>query len=537
MRILGIYGATGPWEHDPGAALVCDGVIQAVCEEERYLRIKSPWGRLPIESIAACLRATGLNMEDVDLVVHPGVIHEALPGRVASYISHYFGWCPPVRVIHHHIAHLASAYFCSGFEEAMCLSYDGYGDGVSVALARGSRRGGIEVLESLPKEASLGVFYSAITSYLGFRVSEDEYKVMGLAPYGREGAADLSEFVRYEDEGYEVSAAMYRDGHLSVTNDEPIYSDALVKALGPPRRPTSQIEQRHRDVAHAAQLALENCAEALVRRLHRRTGFDSLCIAGGVGLNCSNNAKIDRLPFVRRTFVQPAASDRGLALGCALQAAFELGEPASGALKHAHLGSGYDDDLVAADLDHFGVRHENLSDPAATAAELVAAGRVIGWYQGRAEFGPRALGHRSILADPRNQDMKDRVNRLVKRRESFRPFAPSVLLERATELFDVRGESPFMTFSVPTVDSWRERLGAVTHVNGTARIQTVHPDADPLFHRLIEHFGHLTGVPAVLNTSFNGRGEPIVETPRDCAAMFASSGLDAIIMGRHLVRK
>ena len=536
MNILGIYGGVTLGQHDPAAALICEGSLAAVCEEERQIRVKSPLGCLPVKSIGACLQEAGLTMSDIDLIVHPGETYEDMPDRINQYLRHYFGHCPPIRMIHHHVAHIASAFFCSGFDEAMCLSYDGYGDRVSAALAIGNRSCGIRMLETRERENSLGVFYSTMTSYLGFQVSEDEYKIMGLAAYG-EDETDLSSFIRPTADGYKVSTTLFRPDYLTCSDFEPLYSNALVEALGPGRRPEEPITRRHIGVAFAAQKSLERCAASLVTYLNSKCALDSLCIAGGVGLNCSANWVLSQLPFVRRLFVQPAASDRGLALGCALQGAFENGVQLNGKLEHVFLGPTYREDDISRALELTGCRFSELTDPPAEAAKLLAEGRIIGWYQGRAEFGPRALGNRSILADPRDVRMKDEINARVKFREEFRPFAPSALEERSKELFEMDGPSPFMTVAFPVRESWRDRLPAVTHVNGTARVQTVSKTTGASYHRLISEFDKLTGVPAVLNTSFNVRGQPIVENPLDAISTFAGTGLDALIMGPFIVFK
>jgi carbamoyltransferase len=536
MNVLGLYGCVTMGEHDPAAALVCDGRIVAACEEERFLRVKSPAGVLPVESIRACLRMAGLRMEDVDLVAHPGEIYEDMPERIGRYLPHYFGHAPPVQMVNHHLAHGASAYYCSGFERAMCLSYDAYGDRMSAMLAVGTPEGGVQALETRPRESSLGLFYAAITSFLGFLVGEDEYKVMGLAPYGRPGV-DLSAFVDLEPGGYRVDMDFFPSYWPWTVNAEPFYSQRLVDLLGPPRRPGEPITAHHQDIAFAAQRTLERSSAALVAHLHERTGLTDLCLAGGCALNCTANQALLALPFVHRLFVQPASSDRGLALGCALQAAFEAGDPVRAPLTRAALGPEYGAPEIRTVLDETGTEYEEVADPAAAAAALLAEGKIIGWFQGRSEFGPRALGHRSILADPRAASVKDEINRRVKYREGFRPFAPSVLEERASELFEMDGASPFMTVTYPVAEGWRDRLQGVTHVDGTSRVQTVSCGEEPLYHRLIREFERLTSVPAVLNTSFNVRGQPIVETPLDALATFAGTGLDALIIGSFLVRK
>jgi carbamoyltransferase len=532
MIILGIYGGTNPGQHDPAAALIIDGEIIAVCEEERYLRIKSAWGRLPIRAIGACLRIASITMAEVDLVVTSGITHSGLVDRTRTYLIHHFGACPQIEVINHHEAHLASAFYPSGFERAMCLSYDGYGDEISTVLAVGDGAR-LDVLETYPWENSLGVFYSAVTSYLGFEPSQDEYKVMGLASFGSPGI-DLSHLLQPTAYGYEVDAShCFRTAHASLGNDEPLYGPGFAQ-MGPARNSSQPLERRHADLAYAAQCLLEESAHALVRRLISLTGLNELCLAGGVALNCTVNGVLAARPDIYQLWVQPAASDRGLALGCALHGAVALGGAPRPVLTTAALGGAYLASEMAAVAQMSGIPTRRLSDPPKSTAHQLERGQVVGWYEGRSEFGPRSLGYRSILADPRSGAMRARVNDRIKFRESFRPFAPAILEERAGELFGMTAPSPFMTINYPVAPDWRSSLEAVVHVDGTSRVQTV---ADGPFRAVIEEFEAMTGVPAVLNTSFNVRGEPIVESPRDAVATFAGSGLDALVMGDLLLEK
>ena len=534
MNVLGVHSGFTMGQHDPAAALICDGKLVAACEEERFVRVKSARGCLPIESIRACLRQAGLTLSDVDLIVHPGESFEDMPIRLKSYLDHYFGCSPRIRMINHQLAHLASAFFCSGFDKAMCLSYDAYGDRLSAALGMASNSG-IEILETRGRENSLGNFYASMTSYLGFVVSEDEYKVMGLAAYGEE-EVDLSPFVQPTSDGYLINTEFLPEDYLNTNMYEPFYSSKLTKLLGPSRISNEPITLRHKNIAFATQKALELCAVSLIKHLHTRTGLDSLCIAGGIGLNCSANYVIRQLPFIRRFFVQPASSDRGLALGCALYGAYENGFTIS-ELGDVFKGPTYTEEQKRQALELVGFEYVELPDPAGKAAQLLSEQKIIGWYQGRSEFGPRALGNRSILADPSQARMKDEINRRVKFREEFRPFAPSVLEERAKDLFDIPETSPYMTVAYPVRPQWANRLQAITHVNGTARVQTVSRNSAPSYHRLISEFQRLTGIPAVLNTSFNVKGQPIVETPLDALSTFAATGLDALFIGPFMVAK
>jgi len=521
--------------HDPSAALVVDGRVVAVAEEERFNRVKTGRGYLPARSIATCLRTGGLTLKDIDLVASTGeTVQEELSKRIGLFLQHYFGDSAEVICINHQLAHAASAYFCSDFDDAMVLSYDGWGDRISSMLAVGTG-GGLKVLETRPAENSLGTFYSTMTSFLGFRPLRDEYKVMGLAAYGEPGI-DLSAFACPTATGYNADPAFTRRTFPVRCFDEPSYSSRLVELLGDSRRPDAPIEKRHKDLAFATQETLERCAVSLVRYLHQLTGFSSLCLAGGIALNCRANAALLREDFVQRLFVQPAASDRGLALGAAQWISKTHGATLTRPA-HAFMGPAYTDREIENALKLAGLSFTQVEDPAAEAARRIADGAIVAWFHGRSEHGPRALGHRSILADPRQPAMKDKINARIKFREEFRPFAPAVLEECAADLFLVDAPSPFMTITYPVRDHWKDRLGAVTHVDGTARIQTVNAEHAPMFHRLISHFRDLTGVPTVLNTSFNARGEPIVETPADAVATFSSVGLDDLFIGPFHCRK
>ena len=534
MNILGISSGVTLNQHDPGAALICDGELIACCEEERFVRVKSPRGYLPIYSVNACLKEAGLKLADIDLIAHPGETYEDMPERIRLYCQHYFGAVPKIELINHQLAHLASAFYASGFDESICLSYDAVGDRLSVAFGVGNSAG-IKVLETRGQDKSLGIFYAITTSFLGFQVSEDEYKVMGLAAYGEPGI-DLSSFVSVKEDDYFINTDFFERNPPHKSVYEPFYNQKLIDLLGPPRKPGEPITQHHKNIAYAAQKTLEKCATTLVGQIHRKTGIDSIALAGGVALNCSANLAISQLPFIKRIFVQPAASDRGLPFGCALQAAHENGTPVRG-LRDVYGGPRYNSDQVLEALKIVGAAYEEPEDLPALTAKLLEEGKIIGLWQGRSEFGPRALGNRSILADARSAKMRDEVNARIKFREEFRPFAPAVLEEQASELFEMDAPSPYMTVAFPVRDSWKERLGAVTHVNGTARVQTVNKEINPLFHAIIERFFELSGVPAVLNTSFNVRGQPIVETPLDALGTFYSTGLDALVLDRYLIRK
>lgn len=535
MNILGLHGGFSLNQHDPAAALIIDGELIACVEEERLYRIKTPRGFLPIEGIKAVLKQADLTINDIDLVSHPGETYDDAPKRIQKYLVHHFGYAPPVRMINHQTAHLASAFFHSGFEKAMCLSYDAIGDRISAALATGSREDGINVLETRGLEASIGMFYATMTSFLGFQPGEDEYKVMGLAAYGQP-KYDLSPFLTAASDGPCLNLDYLHNEISSLSVFEPFYGEKLCELAGPPRLKDAPVTERHRNIAASTQRAMEEAAIALITHLHGLTGESKLCLAGGVALNCSANNRLRKLPFLGDLFVQPAASDRGLAFGCALMAAFDENEDLK-PIRHVFYGPSRSEDEMKAAFAVTGIDAVEVADPAVTAAEMIADGNIVGWFQGRSEFGPRALGHRSILANPTLPKMRDEINARVKFREEFRPFAPSVIEERADEIFHMPGPLPYMTVAVDVRDGWGERLPSITHVNGTARVQTVNAHVDALYHRLIEATGDRTGVPVVLNTSFNIKGQPIVERPIEALSTLFGTGMDAMVMGPFLIRK
>lgn len=536
MNILGLHSGATINQHDPGAALVCDGVLVAACEEERLLRIKSPRGFLPIRSIKYCLEIAGLRFDEIDLIIHPGTSHKGVADRIEHYLTHYFGSSPKIRLINHQLAHIAGAYYASDFDQAMCMSYDSYGDQLSGATAIGDNSG-IKILDTIPHNNSLGTFYGTMTIYLGFLGGEDEYKVMGLAAYGKEGV-DLSPFASTTSEGYNIDVDnMCRHIVPNATVFEAHYSEKLLNLLGGPRRlPEGPVSQFDCDVAFAAQRTLEKCISSLATKLHKETGLRKLCVSGGVALNCVANHVLLKLPFIDEIYICPPATDRGLAFGCALEGANMVGERISGK-QHMYLGREYSNDDIQEALWLTGQSFRKSDNPMREAATMLFDGKIIGWFQGRSELGPRALGNRSILADPRRPEMKDEINKKVKFREEFRPFAPSVLEERAMDLFDMDTPSPFMTITYPVRSEWREKLGAVTHVDGTARVQTISRETNPRFHGLVREFGAISSVPVVLNTSFNTRGEPIVETPLDAVRTFNGTGIDALFIGDFVVSK
>jgi carbamoyltransferase len=542
VRILGINAIF----HDPAAALVIDGKIVAAAEEERFNRRKhgkrpvpfSAW-ELPEQSARWCLDVAGIGPQDLDAVAYsydPALVQPGLDGldrgwedlrtTYARRAPHFLATALPgldpavVQFVPHHVAHAASAGLAAPFRDSAVLVADGRGEATSY-LAGHYRDGELDVLASQQLPHSLGLMYEEVTDHLGFLRSSDEYKVMALASYGRgdpELLPELRELVKATG-----------DGRFVV---HPIDWDVLAKR----RLPDGELLEEHVVLAASVQTRLEEVLIELARWLHDRTGERRLTMAGGVALNCVANTRLAAEGPFDQVWVQPAAGDAGTALGGALHLAQANGEqivPMPG----ADLGRGFTDDELMAWLDTAGIGYERPPDVAAAVADALADDAIVAWFQGRSEFGPRALGRRSLLAHPGHVGNLDRLN-AVKGREKFRPIAPMVLIERAAELFS-RGPipSPYMLFVHDVAAAWRDRIPAVVHVDGTARVQTIDRDTEPLLARLLDRFAERTGLPAVVNTSLNTAGRPMVDDPRDALECFGSAPVDVLALGPFLVRR
>ena len=568
--------------HDSAATLVKDGVVIAAAEDERFTHVKhakrpvpfSTW-QMPFDAIDYCLKEAGITLADVDHVAYsydpallptmpgpargaatialplePGLQRAGNPNEspwdplFVSYIvnaraqlvdgaphhlakrfrapagGHRFAW----HYVEHHLAHEASAFLAAPLGDTAVLTMDGRGEGVTTSLGQ-FVDGRYKRIKQVELPHSLGLLYEAVTTWLGFLHSSDEYKVMALAAFGRPAYADVfREIVRYRGNGsYTVEAAN------------------LVERFGPPRERGGPLEQRHYDIASSLQTVLEETVLELARWLHERTGLPRLCMAGGVALNCVMNARIrDQGPF-DEVWVQPAAGDAGTALGAALwidwrERGLTGDKSRRWTMDHAYLGPSYSDEEIETFLRWSKVRFKRLGDVAGETADLLAAGNVIGWYQGRTEFGPRALGARSILASPIDPGMQAKLNE-IKDREDFRPVAPVVMEEHADAWFVDARIAPFMLFIFDVRPEVAERIPAVRHVDGTARVQTINRSQHPLYYDLLAAFHARTGVPILVNTSFNTRGEPMVNSPRDALESFWTSPLDALVIGPFLIEK
>jgi carbamoyltransferase len=547
--------------HDSSACLVRDGELLFAVAEERISRVKHD-ARFPQNAIRACLEFAKLRAEQLDEVCFgwqtagPVYRHDlkcyATGKMPLTYLNglsstlHFLSmWHQQsgakkfeeqfgptrarMRFVDHHLAHAISAYGYSGFDDAAVVVMDGRGAWEATTIWHG-HGGRLEHVLTIPFPDSVGYFYSEFTEYLGFQRNSDEWKVMGLAPYGKPGV-DLSAFI-------DLKAAPYRVHARELVANGAAPFAHMTALLGPPRAAESEIDERHKNIAYAVQDACESAMMNVVRIALEKTKCRNLCLAGGVALNSKANGKISASGMVEQFFVQPAASDDGVALGAALAPYLDdNGKLPDKAMRHAYLGPSFDDETIETALRTYKLRYTKLGDPASTAAELLSQGKIFGWFQGRMEFGPRALGSRSILADPRDPEMNAKVNNAVKFREWWRPFAPSLKKEAAGEYLESAMDSPFMILTAQVRPEKRGVIPSVTHVDGSARPQTVVKEINPLYWRLIDEFEKRTGVPVVMNTSFNLRGEAIVHTPTDAVRTFFSSGMDALVIGSFLVEK
>ncbi len=570
MNVIGLF-VEGP---NTGACLFRDGKLTAMAEEERFVRIKRASEMFPTNAIEYCLREAGIGLRDVAFVAtawdhdrYPeivdrhmksipdrsrdpmadrveGIIHAKLSPDVTRLnlqvgLSRIDAGADPKILWHpHHLCHAASTHYLSGFEESVILVMDGSGEEVATTTWRG-RGAEIEAIEEWKLPDSLGWFYAALTEWLGFKAYSGEGKVMGLAAYGKSSPEVAEKLKRFcipdETRVYRVDPTYVYYGARSYSRK---FTDKLVDLLGPPRRPEAELTEYHIDVAYETQRRLEEVAIGLTERLLAQANSGNLCISGGVAMNCKMNGILSTLPGVDRVFINPASHDSGTALGAALLTLRDCGaSPVQNVLTHAYWGPNFSDEEIQDDLSHCGLRYRKSENIARETAEELSKGKIVGWFQGRAEFGARALGGRSILANPMQPDMKDVINARVKYREPFRPFAPSMIEEvRDRYLVDSK-DSPFMILAYPVREESRGLFPSIVHFDGTVRPQTVSKKTNPLYWETINAFGEITGHPVVLNTSLNVRGEPIVGTPRDAIRCFYSTGMDTLAIGSFLVTK
>jgi carbamoyltransferase len=581
MNILGINAYHG----NASAAVVCDGTLVAAVEEERFNRVKYAAG-FPAQAIRYCLREAGLKLREIDHVAVPRNPYARLGTKLfyalrmpsfargrakvlvkftgirealaAAFDSDPKTMAAKFHRVEHHQAHLASAFFVSPFDRAALLSADGLGDFASTMWGSGSGNR-MEIVDAIAFPHSLGLYYTAVTQYLGFLKFGDEYKVMGLAAYGEpERLEAFRDIVRFDANGnsngfllgldYFVHHRTGPEMSWAEADKTPtlgkLFSGEMSRRLGAARLPEEPLEQRHRNLAASLQARLEEVYLGMLGKLAKAAGLKAVCLAGGVAFNCVANGKIfESTPF-EQVYVQPAAGDGGLAVGAAYYVWHQrLGKPRSFVMDHAYWGPEFSAAEMRGAIEASGLKREGYSvvelrlpELTQRAAALIADGKILGWFQGRAEWGPRALGNRSIVADPRRADMKEILNRRIKHREIFRPFAPSILAEATGEWFARSHPSPFMTLAYAVRSQKQALIPAPTHVDGTGRLQTVTREANPRYHALISAFRDLTGVPVVLNTSFNDN-EPIVCRPEEAIDCFLRTKMDALVMGDFLVTR
>ncbi|TXJ77459.1 hypothetical protein E2C11_18545 [Streptomyces lavendulae] len=567
MRVLGVNGWPGA-SHDGAACLVVDGEVVALAEEERFTRNKHAYGEAPLNAAAHCLAEHGLTLDDIDIVAHGWDLPKLFRDRDldwfatdADALEHLLPKAlfprtrdPRLTFVDHHIAHAASAYHLSGRDRGAILVLDGQGEDVSTTLAVGID-GEIKTLRAYTPGWSLGYFYAAVCEYAGLG-ADAAGKMMGLASYGTPQDLTFGGALDFTDEGFAISVVPPDLRSIGGTDEETAtirhwlahLENALPDApnrrarrfsarLGRYTTVTERDPFEYRDLAATAQAALERAVMAVVRTLLRESGESTLLIAGGVGFNATLNGKLMRMPEVRDLFVQPLAGDQGVSLGAAVWAAAQEGDRIQPMKGSVAWGPQWSPEQIRHVLESTGTAYTEPADIAAATADLLAAGGVTGWFQGRAEGGPRALGHRSMLAVPSPERTRDRVNVRIKDREAWRPFAPSMRQEAAEALIGTTTPLPYMIVTTPVTEAGAAVMPAVVHSDRTTRPQTVSADVDPLYHRLIGEVGDRTGAAVVLNTSFNGRDEPVVCSPGDALATFHRLPMDALALGPFLVRR
>lgn len=537
MYILGIQGNFGRPEHDTDAVLIHDNEIIAAVEEERLIRYKCAFGVMPDRAIKYCLNKAGITMKDVDVLAfnrNTWIGHE---NRLNWYSEYNFGAKPKrIEFVSHHLAHAASSYYYSGYKKSLILTIDMTGDGISLSVFRANNTE-IKLIHEIAFPNSLGIFMALITQYLGFKSSQDEGKVQGLATHGKP-IIDMSPLLKITDDGFEFNPEClhkevlkrYPEFH---TRQLPIFSEMVEKVLPKRRLPGEEITEDHKNIAASAQKAVEDAVFKIINRF-KQDDDEYLCLAGGVAQNSVLNGKIVSSKLFKEVYVTPVVGDAGSALGAATIVQVQSGFKPS-PMKFCYLGPDYSNEYIKNYLDKNRIKYQQYSDVVDKVASDLAEGKVVALFQGRMEFGPRALGNRSLLANPSVDGMKHKVN-IIKNREQFRPFAPSILHEHGSELLKDYQDAPFMSFTFETTDLGYKLLKESTHVDKTARAQSVYPNTGR-YREIIEAFYKKTGVPGILNTSLNVDGQPIVESPQQAVSLFYSSNVDTLVMEDFVLEK
>ena len=543
MYVIGISSGIKQGHYDGGAVLLQDGRLIAAAEEERFTLAKHARGELPRGAIGFCLKQAGITIHDVDWIFSPLKTYKNYNRRLTEYFKFQFGHSPKIELYDHHLCHAASSYYGSGFPEATVICFDFSGDSSAGVIVH-AKGNDFRELTRFGQYNSLGLYYGMLTQYLGYQMTNDEYKVMGLSSYGSPRYLDkFAKILRPNGMGYELDGALdkrVRDRDIFTsdfsTRQEQVFTEKLEDLLGPRRLRGQALDRRLTDIAASGQRQLEIVATHVTRAAIEATGCADVCLAGGVALNCKMNMEIAAEPSVGRIYVPPVPHDAGVALGAAMlkfaESNYEIAP-----LNHAYWGPEYSNDVIKDTLDKIGARYERHDDPVARCVSDLVGQKTIGWFQGRMEYGPRALGNRSIIADPRSADMKDRINARIKYREEFRPFCPSVLYERQADYFKDTFDAPFMVVTFPVQQRAQQEIPAVVHVDGTARIQSVHPEANPLYSRLIGEFAEASAIPVLLNTSLNINEQPMVNSPLEALHTYFCSGLDVLYLGPYRLAK
>jgi carbamoyltransferase len=541
MNILGISGGFRQGYQDVAACLVKNGKVIAAIEEERLNRIKFSAGRLPYLSVFEVLNLGDIQLSDIDYIAfHGSTWGDEIQINLEEYFIQHFGSCPKFIRFHHHDCHAASTYYASGFDQATVITLDNSGDGISLQIMKGEN-GKLELVERFSRPDSLGLFYQIITQYCGYVKDSDEYKVMGLSSYGNRNAYDFSWLIDFNNGKLEINKnyiVVPQAGAPSLHKDDMAFTKGFIEKMGSPRRiPKSKMTDFYINVAASAQKHFEDILIKLVKHYTSITTFNKVCLAGGAALNCVANQKLMNAEFIEEIFIQPAAGDAGIALGAAwLCCAQNDVRPIQ--TTHTYLGTRFSNAEIEDILKISGIKYQFIENVAEDAAKAICENKIIGWFQGAMEFGPRALGNRSILANATNPKMQDILNQKIKFREVFRPFCPSILEEDAHLYFEGKQPvSPYMTIIYQVKKEAKSQIPAVTHVDNTARIQTVSKIQNEKFYNLLVALKKNIGHGIVLNTSFNLSHEPIVSNPRDAIATFFASGMDILFLGDFKITK
>ena len=538
-KIIGISGGFIHRIDNPAATLIIDGDVVFAQEEERFNRIKHSRGLIPTFAIQECLKYKNINIKEIDYIAFASNLPQ-LRNKISDYFNFNFGYCPKIVFIDHHLCHAASAFYPSGFKETIILTADYSGNGVSTTISIG-KNNQINRIKEFKKPNSLGIFYSLITQVLGFEIDNDEYKLMGLASYGK-AKHNLDKILEVGKGYYKLNQKMISKNEFKYSKDltrqEPFYSKELLKILKIKKRLKKKGFSNKIDIAASAQKKLNDAAISLINWAYEKTKISNLCIAGGVGLNCTMNKKISELSYIKNLYVQPASSDAGNSLGAALITSLKFDKKIN-VKEHVYLGNQFNNKYIAKVLKNNGIYNKTIKLNEKFVAKKLNQSKIFAVFQGRQEFGPRALGNRSILANPMNKNMKNILNEKIKYREEFRPFAPIVMKKDSTKYFNIKNGVDYrhMTVTCDAKPGIDKLIPSCVHVDNTARVQLLEKGKNKLIENILNEFGKLSKNPVLINTSFNLNRQPNVNTPEDAISTFYASGIDYLIIGNRILIK